>query len=160
MQQRRSNASGLYLLRQVFVSFCVSPVLFAIVIAFLHEPSGSALPWLGLLAVAAAVSIVLTNALNRPLDCSSRRALAGSYRTRLFLRLAFTEAVTLLAFVFSFIGAPSWVFFVAVAFAEFRLWTVCAPTRAALAADQRVLDQHGCGLSLVAALNGTGPDSG
>ena len=149
------NTSGVYLTRQLIVSFSMSLVLFAIVVAFINQPGGSALPFLGVLVVAAVASVALTNALEKPLDCSSRLALAGSYRTRLFLRVAFAEAVALLGFVFSFTGAPSWVFFVAVAFAEFRLWTVCAPTRAALAADQRVLDERGCNLSLVASLNGT-----
>jgi hypothetical protein len=149
------NTSGLYLLRQVFLSFSMSLILIAIVVPFLAQPANSSLLSLGFLAVSAVVSVVVTNKMEKPLDCASRLALAGSYRTRFFLRTAFANVVAWLAFVFALTGAPIWVFFVGIAFTELRLWTVCAPTRSALAADQRMLDERGCYLSLVSALMGT-----
>jgi hypothetical protein len=86
--------------------------------------------------------------------------LAGSYRTRFFQRIAFAQSVALFGFVFAFIGAPFWVYYLGAAFTLACFWIVAAPTRTALANDQRELDARGCVLSLVAALLRTPTDDG
>jgi hypothetical protein len=103
------------------------------------------------LAHAAGV-VVVTRLLNPPPNCSSERSLAGWYRSRFFLRLAFAESVALFAFVFTFIGAPVWIYFVGAAFTLWQFWTTAAPTRSALEREQDALNVRGCAISLVAAL--------
>ena len=81
----------------------------------------------------AVISVVLVRLVtSRPLDCSTDAMLAGSYRTRFFATIAVTEAVALLGFVFTFIGAPAWTFDAGAVFAILRLWTTNAPTRSGL----------------------------
>jgi hypothetical protein len=146
--------------RGATVSFSAQLILFAVVLAFISEKGGNALRWLAALAVIALGTTLFERTIERPLDCSSAIGLAGSYRTRYFLRVAFAEAVALWAFVFAFIGAPTWIYYVGALFALVRLWTGAAPTRAALAADQADVTAQGCGLSLIAALRGrTDPGS-
>src|SRR5437899_7677287 len=92
-QMRRVGAEdGLLLLRRVFTSFFVAIVTFGIVLAFLKVPRASILPWVPILVVLAIVSVVAGDAAERPLDCASDTALAGSYRTRFFLRIALAES--------------------------------------------------------------------
>ena len=86
-RQARKSADGLVLLRQVIVSFSISLVLFAVVLAFLHTEAGETLRWLAVLCLLAAASVVAASSLgNTPLDCTSPEKLAGSYKRRFFLR--------------------------------------------------------------------------
>jgi hypothetical protein len=150
---RTSGRDGLSTLRSTFVSFAVAIVLFGIVIAYMDQlPNGPVLPWVAILAVMAVASVVAERSTDRPLLCDSPARLAGSYRTRFFLRVALAESVALFAFAFSFIDAPAWIYYVGAAFTLVRFATTVAPTRAALARDQARLDAAGCDLSLVAAL--------
>ena len=116
-------------------------------------------PWLPILAAIGVLCTGLNHAVERPLDCSTDEKLAGSYRTRFFLRIAFAETVALFGFVFAFIGAARWIYYLGAAFSLIRFWTVAAPTRSALARDQETLNAAGCSRLLVAALRGpTGRD--
>jgi F0F1-type ATP synthase membrane subunit c/vacuolar-type H+-ATPase subunit K len=144
--------------RLVFISFSSALVLFGVVITFHKVPGGSVMPWLAILVAIAAASVLFTGvAMSKSLDCSSPGKLLESWRTRFFLVIAFNEAVALLAFAFVFIGGPKWIYDAGGAFTLFRLWTVAAPTRGALARDQARLDAAGCNLSLVGLMLGIAP---
>src|SRR5882762_1112882 len=101
---RRSGTDGLMLLRQVTMSFTLSSVLFGVVLAFMQLRGGRTVPLLAVLVVLAVLTTAMERKAERPLDCSSATALAGSYRTRFFLRVAFAETVALFGFVFAFNG--------------------------------------------------------
>jgi F0F1-type ATP synthase membrane subunit c/vacuolar-type H+-ATPase subunit K len=157
---RRSRLDGLTLLRQVVLSFSATLVLFGVVLAFMPAPRGRAVPLLALLAILAVVAIATTllgNVMGRPPDCSSPRALAGNYRTRFFVKLAFADSVGLLGFVLALRAGPRLIYYLAAAFTLVRIWTGIAPTRSALAREQEALHAQGCGLSLIAALRTTTP---
>jgi F0F1-type ATP synthase membrane subunit c/vacuolar-type H+-ATPase subunit K len=157
-EARRSRGDGLYSGRMVFISFFNAVILIGVVLQFMQlDGSGMAWPWLVALGVAAIASIVVTNLVDRPLDCTSAKTLAATYRTRFFLRIAFAETVALLGFVFSFTSQTAWIYYPAAAFTLYRFWTVAAPTQRALVADQRQLKSRGCQLSLVAALRTVPP---
>jgi F0F1-type ATP synthase membrane subunit c/vacuolar-type H+-ATPase subunit K len=157
--QSRRSADGLLILRQLFLAFVSAILLFGFVQVFVVTESGPVLPWLAILGGVMIVSLVLTRAVNPALDCTSSEKLAASYRTRFFIRLAFTENVALFAFMFGFAGGPRWIYAVGGAFTLWRFWAIVAPTRAALARDQEELNAQGCGLSVVAALRGSMPRS-
>lgn len=148
----KAGTDGLFVLRQVTTSFVAAFVLFGVVLPLTKPRAGSPLPWFAILVVTAIVSVVATRAVDRPLDCSSPTKLAGSYRTRFFLRIAFADTVALFGFTFAFIGGAIWLYFVGAAFTIFRILTGIAPTRSALERDQRVLRAQSCELSLIAAL--------
>jgi hypothetical protein len=156
---RRSDGDGLVLLRQVIVSFSVAIVLLGVVFPFVRGRSGPVLPWLAVLAVLAVAVTAIVWRFERPLDCSSQAALAGSYRTRFFLRVAFAETVALFAFVFAFIGGPGWIYYAGAAFTLIRFWTGIAPTRSVLAREQDALKTRGSDLSLIVALRSEPPSA-
>jgi F0F1-type ATP synthase membrane subunit c/vacuolar-type H+-ATPase subunit K len=150
--RKREESDGLVTLRTLTLAFSSSIVLFAVVLAFIAPQSGELMPWLALLVAGLAVSMIAVRVTEKPLPCDSPTALAFAYRTRFFLRLAFAESVALLGFVFAFIGAGAWAYYVAAALALFRIWTSAAPTRRSLERDQERLRDDGCRLRLVAAL--------
>jgi hypothetical protein len=151
--RRSAGKDGLVLLRTVFLTFSISVVLIGVVIAVIGNlPNGPVVPWVPIL-VAVAVACVIGNRLTeKPLDCSSPTALAASFRTRFFVRVAFAETVAMFAFVITFIGGPVWTYDAGAAFTRLRLWTVAAPTRRALAGDQAELDARRCRMPLTRTL--------
>jgi F0F1-type ATP synthase membrane subunit c/vacuolar-type H+-ATPase subunit K len=152
-QARHTRAGdSLTMVRNLFVSFASSVVLFGVVLAFISVPQrGPAWAWVLPLLAIAAVALGVANALERPLDCSSDTTLAGSYRTRYFLRMAFTELVALAAFVMYFLDGPRWIYYLGAVISLARMISQ-APTAAALVRDQDALVMQGCSRSLVAAL--------
>lgn len=153
-QQETENP--LQQLRLVFTAFGVAMVLIGVVVLALSAGDAtqqSVSPD----AVAAGVSLYgllslfLPAVIVRPLDCSSRDALANSYRTRFFLLLAFAESAALMGFVGFFLTYEWWLypvggFFAAIGFARL------APTRPHLHREQEALVARGCGISLTDAL--------
>ena len=95
---------------------------------------------------------------HKPLDCGTDGSLLESYRSRIFLRIAFAEVPALLAFFFAFAFGPGWLYYVGMVI-SLVLLARAAPTQRALQADQRDLDATGCGRSLPDLLNqlGSGP---
>ena len=89
---------------------------------------------------------------HNPLDCSSDDALAAAYVPMFSLRLALAGSVGLLALTFTFLGGPSWTYYVGAGFSLVWLWTRIVPTRSTLARDQRHIAEQGCDRSLVEAL--------
>ena len=153
LQTINRRSDPLLALRAVFVSFSGSLVLFGVVLATLPNTRPThVMPWLALVVVVAVVTSIGASLTMKPLNCSSASTLAGSYRTRLFLAIAFSQTVALFGFCFVFIGAPRWVYDVAAVFAILRMWTLDPPTPRRLRAHQAELTAAGCELSLVGAL--------
>ena len=148
----REAGDGLVALRRVTISFTNALVLFGVVLTFAAPGGGAAMPWVVVPVAVALVGAVIRRQVERPLDCSSETALAASYRTRYFVRLAFADAVALSGFVAAFAGGPRWVYYAAGAFTLYRIWAHVAPTRSALEREQAELRR--CRYSLVAALRG------
>jgi hypothetical protein len=154
------GVDGLTAMRAVMVNFAVALGLINLVVWFTSSGPGEAgLSGTagGLIVGAVGVTTVLIVwFLRRPLDCASDAALAGSYRTRFFVRVAFADVPALVGFA---VSAPTLnpamyplgLAFTAIGFARL------APTAGRLATDQRELDRSGCGRSLVRALRFGGP---
>lgn len=145
---------GLLLLRSMFVSFCAAIVLIGVAtVLIVGDADGSVSPALGVLltALAGFVAQTVARSFDRPLDCSSDQALAGSYRTRFFLRLAFSEVAALVGFVLSILSGSLLPYVVGMV-GTLAGFARLAPTTAHLEADQQALTVAGCGRSLVPAL--------
>ena len=160
LRRRQFNAvDPLVLMRQVFLAFCFALFSFGVVLALIYPgerplrdpPTALAA---GLLFLGA-IGLALEPRLERPLLCTNDGTLVGSYRTRLFLRIAFAEACALFGFVGFFLTLEWWPYPLGVALAAvgFRR---AAPTRANLRRDQERLAEQGCFRPLVAALRGRG----
>lgn len=150
---------GLLVLRSMFVSFCGGIVLIGVVTVLLvADVDGDLPPALGVMLTAAAgvVAQLVGRSVDRPLDCSSDGALAGSYRNRFFLRLAFAESTALVGFVLSILSGSVLPYLVGM-LGTLAGFARLAPTAAHLEADQQELTAGGCGRSLVAALRGATP---
>jgi len=126
-----------------------------VVAAFvLREPAENSAPaWQSIAAIAAlgCASLATQPLISRPLDCTSAKTLAVSYRARFFVRLATSEVVALAAFVLGAVWGPWWVFFVGAAFTLVGFARL-APTQRNLQHDQDRLSLGGCTLSVIAAL--------
>jgi hypothetical protein len=136
----------------LFIAFFQAIVMFGFVLLFVPKDDGPVVPWLPILLSYAAIAVAVPVAIDRPLDCSSDAKLAASYRNRFFLRTAFGESVALLAFVFTFIGGPKWIYYVGAIITLAYFWSRIAPTRHALLRDQDALRAQGCGRSLIRIL--------
>jgi hypothetical protein len=155
----RQTSDGLVLTRQLFVAFS-SSLVWVGVFLLLFDLGGSndgsievstAIVVVGLSGIAA---LVAARAISRPLNCTSPSTLVGSYRSRFFLRLAFSEFSMLLGFVLVFFSANPLPYFVGAACTALGFaWL--APTKANLARDQEQLVTAGCGIDLVSALRGS-----
>lgn len=157
-----SSASALGVLRQVLVSFGVALVLIGVVVAVLSAgdqpvdgPSSGIVA--GVIIGYGVLSVVLPRMIEPPLDCSSDAALAGAYRTRFFLRVAFADATALLGFVGFFLTGEAWLYPLGAAFTVVGFLRL-APTESNLETEQAELHLAGCARSLRAALT-TGNDA-
>jgi hypothetical protein len=162
-RQQQLVASGrqspLLALRSLFVSFCFALVLVGVVVLILaaagsieqtFPPEYAAI---GVVLLGAS-TLLLPRFVERPLVCTDEGALIGSYRTRMFIRIALGETPALLGFcAFVLSGAP-WLYFVGAVFTV-PGFVRAAPSAANLEHDQQELVTAGCGLSLVAVLRGT-----
>lgn len=146
---------GLVTLREIFISFSVAIVLIGVWMAFLYPSTRSdGDPQVGLalgLAGAGALSVLGGSWGEHPLDCADERRLAGSYRTRFFLRVAFSEAAALFGFVGFFLADTWWSYPVGASITALG-FARAAPTAAKLRRDQQRLAEKGCCQSLVRAL--------
>jgi F0F1-type ATP synthase membrane subunit c/vacuolar-type H+-ATPase subunit K len=149
-----SVSDGLVLLRGLFLRFCYAIALIGVVRVILGDLSkGDSKPGLALVVVVAAGvgCLVVQSFVGAPLDCTSDDKLASSYRSRFFLRVAFSEAPAMIGFAVSISFGPLWIYFVGASFAAVGFIRV-APSKAHLAADQRKLSLARCGRRLVPAL--------
>ena len=156
------NGQGLSTLRALFLTYCLSLVLVGtvvVLVAGVARSGTAAFVWLGVIAAYDLTILMFVGRTEKPLDCANDAALAASYRTRFFLRIAFAEAGVLFAFVATFIApAGAWLFLASVVLAS-PGFARAAPTRKARQRDQAELHARGCGRSLVAALQSVPPSS-
>ena len=153
---------GLLQLRLVFISFIWAICLFQIGLAWLlsgsTRPAGGPI-WLFVgLVVLSGLIAWFEPRFEKPLDCSSDVALAGSYRTRFFLRAAFAESIAMIAFVGSFMSRVWWLYPLGLAMSLVNFGRL-APTAGHLARDQAVLSEAGCRRLLVRALATPAPSA-
>jgi len=159
LRGRRSAWEGLQALRNLYLMYTVSIFLFGVVVVRATsvvetEPAGV---WVAALLVVAVLCLATAEIVGRrPLDCRDLVSLSGSYRNRLFLRLALSGAIALFSFTVAFIVGPWWIYWLLLPFTLFGFGRN-APTTRHLAADQDRLRQAGCTLSLVRALRGEAP---
>lgn len=151
---RTSDRDGLLELRTLFLTFCAMLVLISTVVVSLGDiTTGREHP-----AVSVAI-VVITGCLaqlvqrvnSTPLDCTTARTLAATYRTRYFVRTALSDSTALIAFALGIALGPWWVFFIGAGFAALG-FAQLVPTKRNLLRDQDELSLRGCTLTLVAAL--------
>lgn len=156
----RSNSSALGMLRQTLVAFTGALAGIGVVVLYLDagdtEPGSMSTDVVlaGLLAIGA-LSLVAPDLVRQPLDCTTDETLAGSYRSRFFLRIAWAQSVALIGFVGFFLSGEAWLYPVGCAFTVMGFIRL-APTDVRLEAEQERLTQLGCPRSLRAALTGGG----
>ena len=155
---RRTGEDPLIELRNTYVSFPLSLVVFGLVLPLILPFRGahSGIVWLIASGVLAVANLTVLTRFERSLPCDSEAALAAAYRSRFFLRIAFADTTAVVGFVGAFSGTGSWVYYAAVLMALPALLRA-APTRSALVRDQDELTARGCNLSLVAAIRRTPP---
>ncbi|MCZ7529859.1 MAG: hypothetical protein M5U31_05675 [Acidimicrobiia bacterium] len=140
-------------LRQLTVGFFSAILLFGLVLPLLGPYPDTSAPLAAVAGGLAAVSLgcVVASRFVGSLDCTDHRALQTSYWIRFFVRIAICEAAALLAFAAVFVWWEPWLYLVGAvpALVGFRL---AAPTAAHIEYDQEALNQSGCDLSLLAAL--------
>ncbi len=151
----RSGADPLIALRAVYLTFPMYLILFGLVIPFVVPFRGDreTLPWALALAAIAIIDSVLPRMFERPIPCDS---LAGYFRTRMFLRLAFANSIALFGFIFAFTTMSGWLYYFGLALAVPGLLRA-APTRTALIREQDELTARGCDRSLLEALRRSPP---
>jgi ABC-type Co2+ transport system permease subunit len=159
-QQRRAMAAGtngLTVLRRLFASFVAALIMIGLAVVLLsatttqtHHPLAPVDVAIGVV-VYGVFSVFAPRLIEKPLDCSADQRLAGTYRTRFFLRLAFANAAALLGFVGFMLSNNGWFYVLGVAFAAIGFYRV-APSAAHLAKDQQALSDSSCSRSLIAAL--------
>jgi hypothetical protein len=154
--RRRQHPNGLILVRQLFLSFVWSVVLFGFVLTLLQlspddasMPSGTAMVGVGVLAL---VVLVLRRLAMRPLDGSSEAQLAQTWRTRFFLLIGLGELPALAGFIAAFQAGSVAPYFLGAA-ATGVLWVRAAPTAGHIARDQEALRDQSSPLSLLAVLS-------
>jgi len=152
---RRAGGDPLVNLRSVYLSFPGSLTFFALVIPFVvpFHADRTTFAWALALVAIAAVDSLLPRLIERPMPCDS---LAGYFRTRMFLRIAFANSIALFGFVFAFTALSGWLYYFGLALSVPGL-VRAAPTKAALIREQDELTARGCDHSLVAALRSTPP---
>jgi hypothetical protein len=147
---REGEVTGLTMVRTVFATFAWSLVMIGLVSLILAgsldtvlEPGPTAVG----VAVVGVLSLLGTHRLPVRLDGTSEPALATSYRTRFFLRIAVAEAAALVGFLGFILTARPWVYAIGAAFAGLGFVTA-APGARNLDRDQQDLMASGSTLSL------------
>lgn len=152
---RRTRGELLVNLRNAYLSFVGSLFVYGLILPSVVPFRGdkATLGWVIALVALAAAASVFPRLVERPLSCDD---LAGGYRTRMFLRIAFANSIALFGFVFAFTSMSNWLYYVGVLLAV-PGFVRAAPTRQALIREQDELAARGCNHSLVAALRTSPP---
>jgi F0F1-type ATP synthase membrane subunit c/vacuolar-type H+-ATPase subunit K len=157
MRSKRSGASSLVVLRQVFVSFCTVVVLFAVVVAMVARPAAGETSrdvgtWTAVVVLVGAVALTATRMISaRRLDTTDATTLGNAFRTRFFLGLATAESVALVGFVGAFLALSPAVYLLA-AVMTLVGFALIAPTRVHLEREDEALRAAGSTISLYEAL--------
>ena len=141
-------------LRRLTIIFAVAIAMIGKVVwtlGELAETPGSTFRSVAVVVAVGCNSLAIQQFFRPGLDGTSMQTLVVSYRTRYFLRLAFSETVALIAFVVYIAWGPQWVYPIGAAFTFLGFWRL-APTKRHLQQDQDRLSLSGCQLSLTEAL--------
>jgi len=161
---------GLVVTRAIFLSFVLALALIGVVVAILtnfsklgrgpnslHTPAavgfgvGVAVVGLGGQLLSARIGGRL------PVESTMTPSqIAGAYRVRFFLRVAFSEAAALVGFVGFIVTGRWWQYLIGAAFAGIGFVRL-APTAGNLRRDQLTIDQTRPGLNLIGVLRSTPP---
>jgi F0F1-type ATP synthase membrane subunit c/vacuolar-type H+-ATPase subunit K len=155
------HRDGLESIRQVCLTFSVVIILFGVAVAVVVHGSDKApaRPWIVGIAAVTAFCLGAEEVFGRrPLDCANPTSLATTYRSRFFIRTAFSQAIALFAFVGAMTISEWWLYWMFLPFALFGL-ARNAPTRRHLESAQDQLRADGCRLSLVRVLRELRPRS-
>lgn len=151
-----SNVNVLTECRGTFVGHAILTVAGCVAMLVLYgAPRGShsTVLSIALVSLVGGLGLFAHRRIFRTLNCSSALMLAGSYRTRIFGRLAFASSAALAGSVMGGSVGPRWVSLIGAGFAVVGFWSA-APTRANLVRDQHELSLKGCQLSILAVLCG------
>ena len=155
---RRRERDPITTVRILYLAFVTALGCYGFVLGFIapFRSEHNGLAWAIGIGALALANLAIVRRVERPLSCESETALAGSYRTRLFIRLAFAESTALLGFVASFMIDGNWIYFLAV-LCSVPAFVRLAPTKAAFIRDQDDLTNRGCAYSLIEAIRRTPP---
>lgn len=105
LARKASSGGGLVVLRALFISLLMGPILITAVTAFLTDRVTPEEAWAVPVGVALSGLSILSPALvaRRELDASDEAAFAAWYRTNFFLAFALCQAPFLIAFVLTFL---------------------------------------------------------
>jgi hypothetical protein len=147
---RRSGLLGIQL---IFCSFVAAVFLFAFLLPFvITEPQSSPWVWAVLALSSGAVFEGARRLTERPLDCSTERALIDSWGRQFFVRVVCSEASALVGFVGAFVTGHWWVYVFGAVPTLIAFWRM-APTTANVQREGATLASSGCGLDLYAVLS-------
>ncbi len=147
------KGDGLTAQRTLFLAFLSSLALLLLPLSAIVPFDGNARPWfpVGLVAWGVACSVATRWIVQRPLITSDERALAGAYRTRMFLGISFAQSAALMGFVGPLAGGGLWLYLVGLVFSlPLMLWI--APGRRDIAAQEAKITASGSPLDLTRAL--------
>ena len=154
------RADPLMTLRLVFVAFPIALLLILYVLQVLTSdaPNGHTPAWVGwaLVACGLAALVGVSWARARPLPVSDQAALAASYRSNLFLGVAFAEFPALVGFAIVILTAELWPYLEGLAFALVG-FALIAPIPGNIERRQQQITAQGSPLSLTEALRTTPP---
>ena len=155
---RRRRQDPITTLRILYITFVMALALYGFVLTFTapFRSEHDGLGWAIGIGALALINLVMVGRVERPWSCDSDEALAASYRTRLFVRLAFAESTALLGFVAAFMIDGNWIYFFGV-LCSLPAFIRLAPTKAAFIRDQDDLTNRGCAHSLIEAIRSTPP---
>ena len=155
---RSLGGDQLVIQRTVFSSFVMAFVWFGIIVTLITQfrAESGEYGWMAAIAIIALANLAIARVVERPLSCESDQVLASSFRTRMFVRIAFAESTVLLGFIGSNIAMGASIYYVGV-LVSLPGMLRAAPNRAALVRDQDELTGGGCSRSLVAALRQVPP---
>ena len=155
VQKRRAIAmgDGLLMLRSIFIGYVIFTAFATLVLAIVLHGDGdpTRVAWWSLGAAALGAAGFAWSSFSAPLKTDDAHLLFTSYMNRFFFRVS-TASVALVATLWLANIAHSLVpLVVGLLFGALNFWRA-APTSGNLVADQRVLDERECPLSLVEAL--------
>lgn len=154
---RLDDPDGLVALRFVFVQFIVALIGVGVILSFIVTDSDPIIDGLstpasvGLVVVVGVVSVALVWRMPIGLDCSDELALARSWRTRFFARMAAAELSALVGFAAVLMTAAPALYALGLAFTAVG-FALAGPTRANIIRDQETLAREACAIALKPAL--------
>jgi hypothetical protein len=167
---RRDGTDGLVVTRTIFLTFALALAAIGGVVAVLtnfsnldhgpHRPDASMTRGFTAAPVVISTAALIVSARIggrlRVTATTTAARLAGLYRARFFIRIAFSDACALIGFSGFVSTGRWWLYLIGAAFAAVG-FAMVAPTAGHLRRDQDTIDETWSGLNLIAALRSTPP---